>query len=425
MIDFIHIKVKAGDGGNGAVAFRHEKYYPNGGPFGGDGGRGGNIYFEVDTNETTLAKLRFTRNVKAGNGGNGMTKKMHGKDGEDVTIKVPLGTMIRNAANGDLLADLTKPNQVALIARGGKGGLGNVHFATSRNSAPEYAQPGQPGESLELQIELRLLADAGLIGLPSVGKSTFLSVVTNARPEIAEYHFTTIEPNIGVVTLPDERSFVLADMPGLIEGAGAGHGLGHEFLRHIRRCLVLIHVIDMSGEETNPCEAYEVINKELAEYDLSLEEKPQIVVANKMDTEYAQEYLEEFKQKYPDLKVYEVSTLRHEGLDPVLYAAMDLIEENRQVEEDGEKEEVVVYRYEPKQPLFKILNLGNHRWKVESDKIDRMVDEVDFESDESIYQFAHTLQRLGVDDALREAGCINGDQVIVGTYIMDFEEGEE
>ncbi len=425
MIDFIHIKVKAGDGGSGAVAFRHEKYYPNGGPFGGDGGRGGNIYFEVDTNETTLAKLRFTRSVKAENGGNGMTKKMHGKDGEDVTIKVPLGTMIRNAANGDLLADLTKPNQRALVARGGKGGLGNIHFATSRNSAPEYAQPGQPGESLELQIELRLLADAGLIGLPSVGKSTFLSVVTNARPEIASYHFTTIEPNIGVVTLPDERSFVLADMPGLIEGAGTGRGLGHEFLRHIRRCLVLIHVIDMSGEETDPCEAYEIINKELAEYDLSLEEKPQIVVANKMDTEYAPEYLEEFRQKHPDLKIYEISTLRHEGLDPVLYAAMDLIEANRQVEEEGEKEEVVVYRYEPKQPMFKILNLGNHRWKVESDKIDRMVDEVDFDSDESVYQFAHTLQRLGVDDALREAGCVHGDQVIVGTYIMDFEEGEE
>ncbi len=423
MIDLITIKVKAGDGGKGSAAFRHEKFYPNGGPFGGDGGHGGNIYFEVDTNETTLSKLRFTRNVKAGNGGDGMTKKMHGKDGDDVTIKVPLGTMIRNKATGDLLADLTKPKQIVLIARGGKGGLGNVHFATSRNSAPDYAQPGQPGEALELQIELRLLADAGLIGLPSVGKSTFLSVVTNAKPQIAAYHFTTLEPNIGVVTLPDERSFVLADMPGLIEGAGEGKGLGHEFLRHIRRCRVLIHVIDMNGEESEPWDAYEVINNELKTYDLDLENRPQIIVANKMDGEYAQDYLEEFKKRYPDLEIYETSTLMHKGLEPILYKAMELIEESRrQEEENTEKEEIVVYRYEPKQPVFKIVNLGNHRWKVESDRVDRLVDMVDFESEESVYEFAMLLRRMGIEDALRNEGCENGDQVIVGTYIMDFED---
>ncbi len=423
MIDLITIKVKAGDGGKGSAAFRHEKFYPNGGPFGGDGGHGGNIYFEVDTNETTLSKLRFTRNVKAGNGGDGMTKKMHGKDGDDVTIKVPLGTMIRNKATGDLLADLTKPKQIVLIARGGKGGLGNVHFATSRNSAPDYAQPGQPGEVLELQIELRLLADAGLIGLPSVGKSTFLSVVTNAKPQIAAYHFTTLEPNIGVVTLPDERSFVLADMPGLIEGAGEGKGLGHEFLRHIRRCRVLIHVIDMNGEESEPWDAYEVINNELKTYDLDLENRPQIIVANKMDGEYAQDYLEEFKKRYPDLEIYETSTLMHKGLEPILYKAMELIEESRrQEEENTEKEEIVVYRYEPKQPVFKIVNLGNHRWKVESDRVDRLVDMVDFESEESVYEFAMLLRRMGIEDALRNEGCENGDQVIVGTYIMDFED---
>jgi GTP-binding protein len=424
MIDLIKIKVKAGDGGKGAVAFRHEKYYPNGGPSGGDGGRGGNIYIQVDTNETTLVRLRFTKNVKAGNGSPGLTKKMHGKDGEDVIIKVPLGTMVRNAENGDLMADLTKPDQKVLIAHGGKGGLGNHHFATARDNAPEYAQPGEIGESYELQLELRLLADAGLIGFPSVGKSTFLSIVSAARPEIAAYPFTTLEPNIGVVTLPDERSFVLADMPGLIEGASEGKGLGHEFLRHIRRCRVLIHVIDMSGEERDPVEDYRIINEELAGYDMELEAKPQIVVANKMDSELAPEFLQLFKEAYPGLKVFETGTLEHKGLDAVLYAAMDCIEEARKTAEENteEAEDIVVYRYEPKRPDFEIVNLGNGRWKVVSKKVDRLAEQVDFDREDDTYQFALTLQKMGIDAALYEAGARDGDTVIIGTYIMDYTE---
>lgn len=424
MIDLIKMKVKAGDGGKGAVAFRHEKYYPNGGPFGGDGGRGGNVYFEVDTNETTLIKLRYTKSVKAGNGSNGMTKKMHGKDGDDVILRVPLGTMIRNAENGDLIADLTRPHQVALVARGGRGGLGNMHFATARNNTPEFAQPGEIGQSFELQIELRLLADAGIIGFPSVGKSTFLSVVSNAKPAIADYPFTTIEPNIGVVSLRDDRSFILADMPGLIEGAGDGKGLGHEFLRHIKRCRVLIHVIDMSGFENDPIEAYNIINAELAKYDLDLEKKKQIVVANKMDEDTAKENLERFKKEFPNLKVYETITFMHEGIDEVLYATMDAIEEARKEEalNAQEKEEVVVYRYEPKRPDFVIVNLGNHRWKIDSDKIDRLAEQVDFDKEDDTYQFAATLKKMGVDKALYEKGARDGDQVIVGTYIMDYSE---
>ena len=424
MIDLIKMKVKAGDGGKGAVAFRHEKYYPNGGPFGGDGGRGGNVYFEVDTNETTLIKLRYTKSVKAGNGSNGMTKKMHGKDGDDVILRVPLGTMIRNAENGDLIADLTRPHQVALVARGGRGGLGNMHFATARNNTPEFAQPGEIGQSFELQIELRLLADAGIIGFPSVGKSTFLSVVSNAKPAIADYPFTTIEPNIGVVSLPDDRSFILADMPGLIEGAGDGKGLGHEFLRHIKRCRVLIHVIDMSGFVNDPIEAYNIINAELAKYDLDLEKKKQIVVANKMDEDTAKENLERFKKEFPNLKVYETITFMHEGIDEVLYATMDAIEEARKEEalNAQEKEEVVVYRYEPKRPDFVIVNLGNHRWKIDSDKIDRLAEQVDFDKEDDTYQFAATLKKMGVDKALYEKGARDGDQVIVGTYIMDYSE---
>ncbi len=424
MIDLIKIKVKAGDGGKGAVAFRHEKYYPNGGPSGGDGGRGGNIYIQVDTNETTLIRLRYTKSVKAGNGSPGLTKKMHGKDGEDVTIRVPLGTMVRNAANNDLMADLTKPGQKVLIAHGGKGGLGNHHFATARDNAPEYAQPGEIGESFELQLELRLLADAGLIGFPSVGKSTFLSVVSAARPEIASYPFTTLEPNIGVVALDEDRSFVLADMPGLIEGASEGKGLGHEFLRHIRRCRVLIHVVDMSGEERDPRDDYRIINEELARYDMDLEKKPQIVVANKMDDELAPEFLELFREAYPDVKVYETSTLEHRGLKEVLYAAMECIEQARKEAEENPEtpEETVVYRYEPKRPAFEIINLGNGRWKVESDKIDRLAEQVDFDKEEETYRFAVTLQKMGVEAALYEAGVQDGDQVIVGTYIMDFKE---
>ena len=424
MIDLIKMKVKAGDGGKGAVAFRHEKYYPNGGPFGGDGGRGGNVYFEVDTNETTLIKLRYTKSVKAGNGSNGMTKKMHGKDGDDVILHVPLGTMIRNAENGDLIADLTRPHQVALVARGGRGGLGNMHFATARNNTPEFAQPGEIGQSFELQIELRLLADAGIIGFPSVGKSTFLSVVSNAKPAIADYPFTTIEPNIGVVSLRDDRSFILADMPGLIEGAGDGKGLGHEFLRHIKRCRVLIHVIDMSGFENDPIEAYNIINAELAKYDLDIEKKKQIVVANKMDEDTAKENLERFKKEFPNLKVYETITFMHEGIDEVLYATMDAIEEARKEEalNAQEKEEVVVYRYEPKHPDFVIVNLGNHRWKIDSDKIDRLAEQVDFDKEDDTYQFAATLKKMGVDKALYEKGARDGDQVIVGTFIMDYSE---
>ena len=426
MIDLVKLHVKAGDGGRGCVAWRHEKYYPNGGPFGGDGGNGGDIYFVVDTNETTLTKLRFTKTIKAGNGMPGLTKKMHGKSGDDVYVKVPLGTMIRNAANNDLLADLCEPNQKVLIAHGGKGGLGNIHFATARNDTPEYAQPGEVGESLDLVLELRLLADAGLIGFPSVGKSTFLSVVSRANPEIASYPFTTIEPNIGVVPLPDDRSFVLADMPGLIEGASEGKGLGHDFLRHIKRCRVLIHIIDMSGEVRDPIEAYEIINKELKDYDLDLEKRPQIVVANKMDDEYSELYLNDFKAKYPDLKIYEISALEHKGIDQVLYAAMEEIENSKKFENDellnGKREEVVVYRYEAKKKSFDIINLGRNKWKVESQKLDNLVDTVNFDNEADVYQFAMTLRKMGVDTALYEAGVRDGDEVIIGTYIMEYKE---
>ncbi len=424
MIDLIKVHVKAGDGGRGIVAWRREKYYPTGGPAGGDGGDGGSIYFAVDTNETTLTKLRYTKSIKAGNGSPGLIKKMHGKSGDDIIVPVPLGTMIRNAKNGDLLADLTKPGQKVLVAKGGKGGLGNHHFATARNDAPEYAQPGEIGESLDVMVELRLLADAGLIGFPSVGKSTFLSVVTHANPEIAAYPFTTIEPNIGVVDLDDDSGFVLADMPGLIEGAGEGKGLGHEFLRHIRRCRVLIHVMDMSGMAGDPIENYEIINRELATYDAELEKKEQIVVANKMDDEYASMYLDEFKKKYPDLKVYEVSTIKHTGLKEVLYAVRDAINNAKETEMDTIQpiEETIVYRYTPKRPDFYIEKDAPNRFKVVSQKVDNLCDQFDLYDPDQAYQFGLQLAKMGVDQALRDAGAKDGDQVIVNNYILDFKD---
>lgn len=426
MIDFIRMHLKAGDGGRGIVAWRREKYYPNGGPAGGDGGDGGSIYFAVDTNETTLTKLRYTQSVKAGNGSPGLIKKMHGKSGEDVTVKVPPGTMIRNAKTGDLLADLTKEGQVVRIAKGGKGGLGNQHFATARNDAPEYAQPGEIGESLDITVELRLLADAGLIGFPSVGKSTFLSVVTRANPEIAAYPFTTIEPNVGVVDMDDGRGFVLADMPGLIEGAADGKGLGDEFLRHIRRCKVLIHVVDMSGEAGDPVECYEIINRELHNYSEELSERPQIVVANKMDDEYASMYLDEFRKKYPDLKIYEVSTLMHKGLKEVLYAALEKIENAKDLDMEMDQPDVinetVVYRYEPKRPDFYVEKDAPGRWKVVSEKVDNLCDQYDLYDQDQAYQFAIVLKKMGVDKALREAGARDGDQVIINNYILDFRD---
>ena len=424
MIDFIRMHLKAGDGGRGIVAWRREKYYPNGGPAGGDGGDGGSIYFAVDTNETTLTKLRFTKTVKAGNGSAGLIKKMHGKSGEDITIKVPPGTMIRNAKTGDLLADLTKEGQVVCIAKGGKGGLGNHHFATARNDAPEYAQPGETGESLDITVELRLLADAGLIGFPSVGKSTFLSVVTRANPAIAAYPFTTLEPNIGVVDMDDGRGFVLADMPGLIEGAAEGKGLGDEFLRHIRRCKVLIHVVDMSGEAGDPIDCYEIINKELMQYSQELAERPQIVVANKMDDEYSSMYLDEFRKKYPDLRIFEVSTIMHQVLKEVLYAALEEIENAREIELENPDviEETVVYRYEPKRPDFYVEKDAPGRWKVVSQKVDNLCDQYDLDDPDQAYQFALQLGRMGVDKALREAGARDGDQVIINNYILDFKD---
>ncbi len=424
-IDRVKMKIKAGDGGNGIVAFRREKYVPLGGPAGGDGGRGGDIIFEVDTNKSTLLDLRYSRQITGSNGGNGKGNKMHGADGDDVIIKVPQGTMIRDLETGGLLADLVHPKQRVALAKGGKGGRGNWHFASGRNNAPEYAEQGGQGQSFEIQVELKLLADVGVIGFPSVGKSTLLSVVSAAKPEIAAYHFTTIVPNLGVVQVKDGRSFVMADLPGLIEGASEGKGLGHQFLRHIERCRVLLHVIDMGSEDgRDPIEDYQIINGELKQYKMRLSERPQVVVANKMDCDVAEENLKRFKKIYPDVEVFPTITLLQEGLDAILYRIADLLEVTPTfpIEDEVGQEEGVLYKFKPKAPDFTIANLGNGQWRLEGDRVVRLFKTIDFDRTEEVYRFAIALRKMGVDEALAQAGAKEGDLVFIEEFKFEYVE---
>ena len=423
-IDRVKIKVKAGDGGNGLASFRREKYVPLGGPDGGDGGDGGSVIFKVDEGKSTLLDLRYNKKIVAASGMNGKTKKMHGAYGDDIIVKVPLGTIVRDLDSGSIIADLTRKDQQATIAKGGKGGKGNFRYKSSRNTAPEYAQKGMPGESRNIEVELKVLADVGLVGFPSVGKSTLLSVVSKARPEIAEYHFTTIQPNLGMVQVPDGRSFVMADLPGLIEGAAQGKGLGHQFLKHVERCRVILHVIDMGAfDGRDPLEDYEIINKELGEYEYRLLERPQIVIANKMDLDDAQENLTRFKEKYPDVPVYETTTLIAEGLEQVLYKAADLLEVTPEFplfDETNENAQGVLYKFEEEKPAFGIRNRGNGVWELFGDELELAYRMAKLETTEGQQRFARKLRIMGVDEALREAGCQDGDTVAICDIEFEF-----
>lgn len=418
-IDKAKIYVEAGKGGDGTVAFRREAHVPKGGPAGGDGGKGGSIIFEATNSLSTLLDLKYNRVYKARAGGNGMAKKMHGADARDLLIKVPVGTMITNEETGKVMADLTEDKQRVVLAKGGRGGRGNARFATSRNPAPQICERGEPGEKFDVCCELKLLADVGLVGFPSVGKSTLLSVVSRARPEIADYHFTTIVPNLGVVQVKDGRSFVMADLPGLIEGASQGKGLGHQFLRHIERCRVIVHVIDMGGEEgRDPYEDYCTINNELGQYQYRLLERPQIIVANKMDEDGAEENLKLFKEKVgEDVKVFPISAIIHDGVDQVLYAVADALEKAPKFDMIDEEENTVVYGFEEEEAPFVVHNLGNGQWRVTGKKIERIVAMTSLVSDDSIKRLSIKMRNMGIDDALRQAGCQNGDVV----SILDFE----
>lgn len=425
-VDQVKIYVKAGNGGDGMVAFRREKFVPNGGPAGGDGGKGADVVFVVDEGLRTLVDFRFKRIFKAEHGEHGMSKSMHGRGAEDLVVKVPQGTIVKDIDTGEIIADLVAHGQRAVIAKAGRGGRGNKRFATPANPAPELSENGEPGQERNVQLELKVLADVGLVGFPSVGKSTLLSVVSAARPKIAAYHFTTIVPNLGMVDAGDGRSFVMADLPGLIEGASQGVGLGHQFLRHIERTRVIVHVIDMSGSEGRvPYEDYMAINNELEQYNLRLMERPQIIVANKMDMPDAEENLNEFKTKIAeDIPVFPISAVTKTGLRELLLAIADKLETtpefplNEILEQ--EDEDTVLYKYVAEEPDFEILREPDGTFVLSGAKIERLFTMTNFERDASISRFARQLRAMGVDEALRKRGAKDGDIVRLLDYEFEF-----
>lgn len=428
-IDQANIYVKAGDGGNGMVAFRREKYVPDGGPAGGDGGKGGDVVFEVDEGLHTLMDFRYNRHFKAEKGENGMSKGKHGRAAEDLVVPVPPGTIIKDEDSGRVFADLTEDGQRIIVVNGGRGGRGNKRFATSRNPAPHISENGAPGEELNLVLELKLLADVGLVGFPSAGKSTFLSVVTAAKPKIGSYPFTTITPNIGVVALEDGRNYVIGDMPGIIEGAADGVGLGIQFLRHIERTKVLLHVIDMSGlEGRDPFEDYQTIREELENYDMNLLSEPHVILANKMDMPDSAENLEEFKAQLEEVEaeheIFEISALQRDGLRPVLYRAAELLDEYEEIEEEepNEMESHVTYTHEEEEEPFELTRDSDGVWVLSGDKIERLFKMTNFDHDEAIMRFSRQLRSMGVDETLRERGAKDGDLVALLDFTFEFVE---
>lgn len=427
-VDHVKIYVKGGDGGDGMVAFRREKFVPNGGPAGGDGGNGGDLVFKVDEGLRTLMDFRFKRHFKAEAGENGMSKNAHGRGSKPTVVSVPPGTVVTDAENGRVIADLVEHGQEAIIARGGRGGRGNSRFATPSNPAPELSEKGEPGQELNVILELKVLADVGLVGFPSVGKSTLLSVVSSAKPKIGAYHFTTIVPNLGMVQVADGKSFAMADLPGLIEGASEGVGLGHQFLRHIERTRVIVHVIDMSAMEgRDPYEDYLTINRELEQYNLRLTERPQIIVANKMDMPEAEANLEEFKKKFDDdVKIFAISAFSRQGLQELLYAIDELLEVTPEFllydEEEEESDATVLYKHEIKGSDFIVTRDEDGAFVLSGDTIERLFKMTDFSREESIRRFARQMRGMGVDDSLREQGAESGDVVRILKFEFEFVE---
>lgn len=420
-VDEVIIKVKAGNGGDGCTAFRREKYIPDGGPFGGNGGRGANIIFETDLGLRTLLDLRYQKLIKAPKGANGEGKNKNGKGASDVIIKVPLGTTVKDMDTGLIIADLTKKGDSVIVAKGGRGGRGNTAFATATNPAPNFSEHGEPGEEKTLKVELRLLADVGFVGMPSVGKSTILSKISASKPKIAAYHFTTLNPNLGVVKTIDGRTFVAADLPGLIKGASLGEGLGDKFLKHIQRTRVIAHIIDMSGlEGRDPLEDYETINKELKDFDEKLILKPQVVIANKMDLEAAKENLERFKEKY-NVPVYEVSAITNKGLDKVLVKIADELDNIKEepLFSDEAFESHVLYKFKKEQPFT--ITRDNDIYVVKGKEIEKLFHMTKF-TDEGAIRFARKLRKMGIDDKLLEMGAKYGDKVQIEDLIFEFKE---
>ena len=428
-VDETKLKIASGKGGDGAVAFRHEKYMPKGGPSGGDGGDGGSVIFRATSHENTLLALRYKRLIKAENGENGKHKNMTGACGSDVYIDVPLGTLIYDDDTNVLLADLTKDKEERVILKGGRGGRGNQNFANSRNQAPNYAEAGERGKELFVRLELRVLADVGFVGYPSVGKSTLISAISKARPKIAEYHFTTLEPNLGLVEVKDGRSFVCADLPGLIEGASKGLGLGFEFLRHIERTKIILHILDGSDIEGKLLENYLSIRKELEEYDLNILKKTEIIVLNKMDSDnfkdnehkFIEDYTKEFGVK-PEY--FAISAMNHTNLDNLLYRVADALEEeNNKPQEIETVKAVKEYIFNPKDRGFEVLkNWEKMEYEVKGPKIDEIMRTYNPDSEDAILRVTRSLRKIGVEEELKKIGCKEGDLVLIGDIEFEFSE---
>ncbi|SHH49710.1 GTP-binding protein [Caloranaerobacter azorensis DSM 13643] len=422
-VDVAKIFVKGGNGGHGAVAFRREKYEPSGGPAGGDGGDGGNVILEVDEGIRTLMDFRYKRHYKAENGENGKSKKQYGKKGKDLILKVPPGTIVKDTETGIVIADLTKKGERFIVAKGGRGGRGNAKFATSTRQAPRFAEAGEKGEERWITLELKLLADVGLVGFPNVGKSTLLSTLTDAKPKIANYHFTTLTPNLGVVRISYDSSFVIADIPGLIEGAHIGVGLGHEFLRHVERTRLLVHLIDASGlEGRDPIDDFYKINEELKKYSPKLADKPQIVVANKMDLPQARENFPRIKQEMDrlGLELIPISAATSEGLNELKYAIWNKLKEIGEPEPIVEVvENINLYEFNKDKNKVIVKKEGD-KYIVEGDPIEKLINSTNFDDLDSLRHFQKVMRKRGIVDELKELGIKDGEIVNICGYEFEF-----
>lgn len=415
--DIATITVKAGNGGNGLVSFHREKYVAAGGPDGGDGGNGGDVVLVADAQLSTLTDFRYKKIYKAGNGQDGRAKKSSGKNGENILISVPAGTLVKDAENGKIIADLKKSGDRFIAAKGGRGGWGNVHFATPTRQVPKFAKPGQKTVERTLTLELKLLADVGLVGFPNVGKSTLLSAVSSARPKIANYHFTTLEPNLGVVTAGEAGSFVMADIPGIIEGANTGIGLGHEFLRHIERTRILLHIVDISGTEgRNPVEDFDIICEEMEKFNPALAQKPQIAVGNKMDVLYDDSLQKEFENamKERGIEVFFISAAAHKGTQELMKTVASKLKEIPIPEFDVEEDD-----FESVKMAGKDISVQNNVYSVQGDVILKIIESTNFDDYESLQFFQNALRTNGIIAALVEAGIEEGDTVKL--YDIEFE----
>ena len=418
-VDEVSVKLIAGKGGDGCTAFRREKYIAMGGPNGGNGGKGADIIFVADESLRTLIDLKMQKIIKGSKGNNGKGSDRNGANAENVYIKVPEGTVVSNKETGEIICDLVKNGQECIVAHGGRGGRGNKSFATHDNPAPKMSELGAPGEEVEIKCELKMLADVGLVGFPSVGKSTILSVISNATPKIAAYHFTTLSPNLGVVRVYDD-TFVMADLPGLIEGASEGLGLGFQFLRHTSRCKVIAHVLDMSRETArSPIEDYEIIKNELKKYNEKMLNKPSVIIANKMDADGASENLKEFKKKYPNELVIPISAATNQGLDKLMITLNDIIK-NVPKEEESTEETFKSYTYEEEKTV-EITKEGGI-WVVKGKKVEELFQMTRFTEEESVLRFARILKKMGVEDKLESLGAQRGDEVKIMDYIFNFKE---